>query len=310
MRSYSVEICSFDDVKRLWSGVRSAPGRTEGRQHYHEERYYLGLYMLALGTYELLTYPFQVAQAKQQHESPDFMLQWPSGQVTGLEVTRATEEPFQEYVMDAAERMYSRRKAAAAISGETTEPVSILLSEEGWIGDEAEVEWCSFVRKAIEKKLKKLSGFKPASRHDLVICDDTPLPAVNRRKVIAALHPWVSSLKANWPQLGIISIIISLDVVFDVGDSARILPYVNWAATELEAPDESSELSERIEYVGWHAVKRALRKPGRTQGPVYFMDSRGRLMKQMADGRRFKVRVKEDGEEEVIEEVRKRPPRA
>jgi hypothetical protein len=40
------------------------------------------------------------------------------------------------------------------------------------------------------------------------------------------------------------------------------------------------------------------------------MDSRGRLMKQMPDGRRFKVRVKEDGEEEEVEVVSKRFPRA
>jgi len=120
------------------------------------------------------------------------------------------------------------------------------------------------------------------------------------------LIPWVGSLKANRPQLGTISLILSLDVVFDVGGSTRMLPYVQWAVPDLEASDESSDLAERIEYAGWHAVKRALRKPVGTQGPVYFMDSRGRLMKQMADGQRFEVQVKEDGEEVVI----KRPPSA
>ena len=305
MRPYSVKIRSFDDVKRLWSSVRSVPGRTGGRKHYHEEQYCLGLYLLALGTYELLAYPFQVAQAKPQQESPDFLLKWSSGQITALEVKMATEESFQ-YVMTAAARMYDRRKAGAAVSGETTEPVSVLLSEGGWIGDEAEVEWCSFVQKVIEKKLKKLPSFKPASRHDLVIYNDTPLPAVDRRKVVTALSPWVGSLKANRPQLGTISLILSLDVVFDVGGSTRMLPYVQWAVPDLEASDESSDLAERIEYAGWHAVQRALRKPVGTQGPVYFMDSRGRLMKQTADGQRFEVQVKEDGEEVVI----KRPPSA
>src|SRR5262249_35914153 len=122
MRPYSVEIHSFDDVKQLWSSVRSVPGRTEGREHYHEERYYLGLYLLALGTYELLAYPFQVEQEKQQHESPDFMLRWSPGQVTGLKITRATKKSFQS-VMTATERMYNRRKAEAALYGETAEPV-------------------------------------------------------------------------------------------------------------------------------------------------------------------------------------------
>src|SRR5215813_8178628 len=212
MRPYSVEIHSFDDVKQLWSSVRSVPGRTEGREHYHEERYCLGLYLLALGTNELLDYPFQVVEARQRHESPDFMLQWPSGQVTGLEVTRATEESYQ-YLMTTSERMNNR-------------PVAILLSERGWMDDEAEKEWCSLVQKAIEKKLNKLESFKPASRHDLIIYDDTPIPAVNRRKVVAALNSWVGNLRANRPELGAISIIISLDVVFDVGRNTRVLPYI------------------------------------------------------------------------------------
>ena len=304
MRPYSVEIHSLADVKRLWSSVRLVPGRTEGRQHYHEERFCLGLYLLALGTHDLLAYPVKVAQAKQQHESPDFTLEWPSGQVTGLEVTRATEESFQS-LMTAIEKMSSRRKAEVAVYGETPEPVNVSL-DDGWIDEEPQVKWCSLVQKAIEKKLEKLPSFKPASRHDLVIYDDTPLLPVQRRKVIEDLHSWVSSVKANRPQLGTVSIIISLDVVFDVSGSVRILPYVEWAATELEAPDESSDLAERIAYAGWHAVKRTLRKPVGTQGPVYFMDSHGRLIKQMADGQRFEVRVKKNGEEVVI----KRPPRA
>src|SRR6266704_3596519 len=114
MRPYSVEIRLFDDVKRLWASVRSVPGRTGGRKHYHEEQYCLGLYLLALGTYELLAYPFQVAQAKPQQESPDFLLKWSSGQITALEVKMATEESFQ-YVMTAATRMYDRRKAGAPV---------------------------------------------------------------------------------------------------------------------------------------------------------------------------------------------------
>ena len=195
------------------------PMRTEGREHFHEERYCVGLYLLALGTYRLLGYPFQVEQG----ESPDFMVTWSSGEVTGLEITRATTQRMQR-AMTEDQREYLRREAAAKASGISPEPVSRLLSHGGWIGDEAEKDWCLLFQEIIEKKLKKLPAFRPASRHDLVICDDTLLPAVDRRKVVAALRPWVSSLAANAPTLGTISAIISLDVLFDLGGSAPVLP--------------------------------------------------------------------------------------
>ncbi len=76
------------DVRRFWRSVCSVPGRADGRRHYHEERYSLGLYLLALAEHEQLTYPLRI----EQKESPDFMLTWPSGELTGLEVTRATEQ--------------------------------------------------------------------------------------------------------------------------------------------------------------------------------------------------------------------------
>jgi hypothetical protein len=175
---------SVADVRRFWRSVGSVPGRTEGRKHYHEERYSLGLYLLGLAEHEILTYPLRV----DQEESPDFMLTWPSGELTGLEVTRATEQWLQR-TMTASEKEYGRRTIEVAASGEEPEPVSIPLSQGGWVGDEAEDEWRSLVQRAIEQKLAKLPKFRPASRHDLLIYDDTPLPAIDRRKVLAAISP-------------------------------------------------------------------------------------------------------------------------
>lgn len=236
---WKIRIHSYEDVKRLWSSVRSLLGRTRGREHFHEERYYRGLYLLALGHHRLLDYPFQVEQGK-QHESPDFMLTSSSGEVTGLEVTKATTQWLQRAMTD-SEREYRRREADSESSGSNAEPVSISLSHGGW-SHEAEAQWCLLARKAIKKKLKKLPGFRPASRYDLVIYDDTPLPVVNRCKVAAALRPWVGSLDATALKLGRISVVISLDVVFDLGGSVSFLPYIEWNAPKLNEVDESATL--------------------------------------------------------------------
>ena len=87
------------DVERFWREVRDVPRRTNGRKHYHEERFCLGLYLLALATHDLLTYPLRVEQG----ESPDFMLTWKSGETTGLEVKRATQASLRS-ATDQAER--------------------------------------------------------------------------------------------------------------------------------------------------------------------------------------------------------------
>lgn len=39
----SWEFHSLDDIRRFWTAVRSIPSRAEGREHYHEEQYSLGL---------------------------------------------------------------------------------------------------------------------------------------------------------------------------------------------------------------------------------------------------------------------------
>ncbi len=225
---WKINLESYDDVKRLWSSVRSMPGRTKGREHFHEEHYCLGLYLLALGYHRPLDYPFQIEQGK-QHESPDFMLTSSSGDVTGIEVTRATTRWIQQ-AMTEAEREYLRREAASVASGTNPEPVCVSLSHVGWIGDEAPVQWCLSIQKAIDGKVEKLSNFRRASRYDLLIYDDTPFPTVDRRKVVAALHPWAGSLNRTALRLGRISVVMSLDVVFDLGGSTRLLQYNQWNA--------------------------------------------------------------------------------
>ncbi len=297
-------IRSIKDVQALWCKVE-APRRTEGRRHHHEEEYCLGAYLSALGRHELLNYPFTVKRG----ESPDFMLTEKSGAVVGLEVTRAT-EPWLQREMTIADREYRRREFAAENSGREAEPVVIDLSELGWVGDEAENQWCALMRCAIERKIAKLPAFIPAARYDLLVYDDTPLPAVDRRKALAALTSWAKDLKFMTPKLGRISILISLDVLFDVVGESRILPYVHWSAPDLDDTSMQS-FSERVELAGKVEVERAIREPfedripaSKNSAPAYYVGTNGRIIKRTAEGRRFEVRVKENGGEIIVRELR------
>jgi hypothetical protein len=297
-------IHSIKDVQALWLKVREVPRRTEGRSHRHEEEYCLGIYLSALGRHGLLDYPFTVRRS----ESPDFILTEKSSAVVGLEVTRATEQWLQRE-MTSADREFRRRELEAKTSGKDPEPVIIVLSELG-LGDEAEGQWCGLMRRAIEGKIAKLSKFASATRHDLLIADDTPLPMVDRREVLAALDSWVRDRKSETPTLGRVSIVISLDVLFDVGGESRVLPYVQWSAPDLDDTPIQS-FSERVELAGKVEVERAIREPSEEQirvfrnpNPAYYVGTDGCIIKRTVDGRRFEVRIKENGSEIMVRELR------
>jgi hypothetical protein len=285
------EFHSREDISRFWLLVREVPGRRDGRTHKQYERYYLALYLLALANHELLSYPFQVVV----EESPDFMLTWDSGETAGLEVTRATDHELQGW-LSRMDKGYPKRLA-------------IMPSPLGYAGDQLEDEWCNFVRDAIERKVAKLSEYKPVVCHDLLISDDTRGGAGDRRKVLARLDPWARELKLKEPKLGKISVVASLDVLYDIGGESRIFPYVHWSAPELELASNES-FSQRAELAGRVTVERAIREPSQrhipndgTPVPGYYVDIKGRIVKRTSGGRRFEVKIKEDGSEVVIREL-------
>ncbi len=271
------------------------PGRTAGRKHHHYEQFSLGLYLLALAENDRLEYPLRVEHAEPK-QSPDFMLHWRSGETTGLEVTRATAQWLQREATK-ADREYARRRAEAAASGRDAEPVSFLLSFSGWAGDQADKEFCCYIRAAIERKLARFHRFTPASRYDLLINDDTPVGGVNRRKVLEELNPWLRECRAKEPRLGVVSIITSLDILFDVGRQPRVFPYIDWSARQLDDRDALLEFGQRVEEAGRRAVE--------TLAPIYSLDARHRVVKETPDGRRFEMCLGEDGEEITFRELRR-----
>jgi hypothetical protein len=314
------EFRSAEDVSRFWDKHRHVPGRAGGREHHHEERYCLGLYLFALARHELLSYPLSAEQFE-VHVSPDFMLHWASGELTGLEVTRAAEDAQQE-AKTVADREYRRREIEAAASGTQPEPVIIQgsrtaqekfiasggrsnawLYAPGWMDGQREAGWCSLMQKAIKKKIAKLPNFKPAAHQDVIVYDDTPFIGADQGTIVTAMREWVQNLPKGKPAFTKISIIKSLDVIYDLGGECRLFPYVEWS--ELKRGDRESlmALAKRVEQAGEVAVEKAIHEHAEKGRSVHFMDSRGRLIKQTPDGRRFEVRLLDDGEEVVVKEL-------
>jgi hypothetical protein len=294
--AFPVQSCwdfsSRDDIWRFWLRVREVPRRIDGRTPKQYERYYLGLYLLALANHRLLSYPLKVME----DEGPDFMMTWKSGEATGLEVTRATDQDLQRWLTRAGK--------------EHPERSAMIASPFGYAGDQLEQEWCSLVREAIKKKVAKLDQYKPAARHDLLVSDDTRAGAGDRRKVLALLTPWARDLKRPESKLGKISAAASLDILYDIGGESRIFPYVHWSSPELEDETSDESFSQRAELAGRVTVERAIREPSQryvptdeTSVPGYYVDIKGRIVKRTPEGRRFEIRIIEDGSEVVVREL-------
>jgi len=288
---------SAEDIRAFWSCVRDVPPRGGGRRHHHEEQYCLGIYLLALAQRGFLAQPLRIEQG----ESPDFMLTWASGRTAGLEVTKATEPWFQK-AMTKDEREYRRREAEAASLKQPPAPVIRMLSVAGWAGDEAEREWCSLICRVIERKLESLAGYREANSHELLIYDDAPLPAVDRRKVMAAMASWVPLLREKGPAFDKVSTIVSLDLLFDFGGESQILPYIEWGGPKLDGPSNALSFAERVEQAGTAAVRWAT-DPHVGMAPISFDHGGNKIIKVTPEGRRFEVMIRSDGEEVVLREI-------
>ena len=284
----SLELRSLDDVRRFWLRAREVPRRTAGRTKKQYERYYVALYLLALADHQALSYPLKVLE----WERPDFILTWKSDETIGLEVTRATDKEVQRWITR-AEKEHPKGSA-------------MMASPYGYGGDQLEKEWCVLVREAIEKKVAMLPGYMAVSRCDLLVSDDTRMGAGNRRKVLSFLSSCARELKQREPRLGKISVVASLDVLYDVGGESRIFPYIEWSAPNLEKAPEGVSFSDRVEYAGQVVAEKAIQAHKAAGSPIYFIDSKERLVKETPDGRRFEVRVNDHGEESTIQELSRR----
>jgi hypothetical protein len=156
------------------------------------------------------------------------MLTWPSGETTGLEVTRATTVELQKSMTE-ADKQLLRREA------EDTEVAGIIVPAPagqglGLLGDEAEMKrWCDQVLEAVCKKLAKLPKFREASSHDLLVNNDADVPLVGgseRKRALDIVAKALSGLNARGKlSFRIVSIIMSQHVEFDISGNRRFLAY-------------------------------------------------------------------------------------
>jgi hypothetical protein len=174
----------------------------------------------------------------------------------------------------------------------------------GYAGDQLEEEWCLCVRKAIEKKIAILPGYRAVSRCDLLVSDDAKMGGGESLESARDPNSAGARIEAERAEkLGKISVVASLDVLYDIGGESRIVPYIEWSASKLEKAPEGVSFSDRVEHAGQVVAEKAIQAHKTAGTPLYFIDSKGRLVKQTSDGRRFEVRVDEDGAEVTIQEL-------
>lgn len=217
----------------FWREVRNVGARTR-RIKRDEERYCLGLYVLARATHDLIDFPVIADEG----QGPDFIMTEGDSPPAGLEVTKATTPALQR---------------AMTLSERTNGTRGVELSNGGWLRGEREKIWISQVQEAIERKLDLLRSYRKALRHDLLIYDDSAPIGVDREVVLAEAGKWIRGIRPRSPLLGKVSIIMSLDVAFDVAGKCRLLPFIDWSS-----PESLPDFGERVEYAGRKSITDAM----------------------------------------------------
>ena len=172
----------------------SVPRRSEGRTKEHTERYAICHLLSALLRENQLVYPLELIR----RERPDFLLKTKDTNI-GIEHTEAVPQ-------NEAQKTVLRDKVDGPevyfishhLPGEDKRPAKKLIKEiqanqagDGWAGDSVEREWSEamlhFVKEKIETVGKK--GFEKFERNWLLIYDNWPLPALDRKKASQFLLP-------------------------------------------------------------------------------------------------------------------------
>ncbi|MGH7778647.1 MAG: hypothetical protein ACREQR_02305 [Candidatus Binataceae bacterium] len=224
------------DVEKFWREVRNVPARAR-RTKRDEERYALGLLLLARAGNDLINFPIVITEG----ESPDFLITEAGSKCVGLEVTRASARGLQKRMTNA-----ERSGDASAVA---------IDMDDGLLADESEARWCEQLEKAINDKLAKFGKYRPASRYDLLVYGDASSLLWNRESARPTLTRWLCDVRRSAPLLGKVSIIVSLDVAYDLDGDCRYLEFINWLA-----PDKEAGFGERVEHAAQKAVRDELSK--------------------------------------------------
>ena len=229
---------SRGDVEEFWRAVRNVPARAR-RSKRDEERYALGLYLFARATYELMDFPMTVEEDLDESKSPDFFVREGEACPVGLEVTRATTQALQRKMT----------RAETSVGSDVT-PIDL---DDGLLARESEDLWCRQFEEAVNKKLAKFNKYRPAPSYDLLVYNDASSLLWVRERTLDRLRQGLRNIRTSTPLLGKVSIIISLDVVYDVDGECRALPFI-----DSSPPDNQKDLGERLEHAARVAIRRKL----------------------------------------------------
>jgi hypothetical protein len=113
-------------------------------------------------------------------------------------------------------------------------------------------DWLTKVQAAIDDKLGSIGNLSSASRHDLLVYQDTPVPPDQRIAGLAELRARLETQKKA--RIGRVSIIFSLDVELNTGRRFKNLEFIDWSN-----PNAFADFGERVEFEGRKAINTAIR---------------------------------------------------
>jgi hypothetical protein len=164
---------------------------------------------MTLAKADRLTFPLSVSRRDPPDDRPDLLLRSGSAQI-GIEITEAIPERFAAMCALAEKECPGHWLPVGLFPWDadtlSKDEMRDLLrknarSAAGWVGDEPEKKWASFINAVIKHKLSKLSGdgFQLFDENWLAIYDNLPLPNVQLAEAISFLQPLVADTWASAP---------------------------------------------------------------------------------------------------------------
>jgi len=247
----SVRVEDRDDLLATLDRLKTeypVPGRTEGRTKRDRERYCMLLYMRALASEELLSLPVTLHWTPENHDPPDFVLEWPAGRREEFEVTDGSTKGYQAALTEAA-----RRGDKSLVL-----PVDINTPDR-----EVQELWSEIIFSAFERKADGLAEGRYSIDH-LLIYDLTGLgllEPLGRGGVLLRqkIEHWN---EASQPEhrFGRVSVLRDSGLFLDVCGEGRVLglgsPYFRLFLIRAEGePDLRRRLRELDAYCREHSIR-------------------------------------------------------
>ena len=199
-------------------GMR-VPDRTEPKNQFAEEMYYLRRYLFPLADAGLLMFPLTAAKS----ETPDFIVEWPQERTIGLEVTKTTRQEFEADLTRLDWKQETKHYPSDPTAG------AMDLSVAGWAGNALEKEWVEYVLASVADKLEDIDTYSVGGC-DLLIYDNTPTGAPDLNMVAEAVRSKLfgsSPCSNNGRRFGVVSVIRDPWLIYNIAGPYRILAYTS-----------------------------------------------------------------------------------